>query len=120
MTLDDKFATGINWDLDGFSVSQTGASSGGLPASVSNSFFADQITGTFSRNGDIKAVISMLASQGKVSVISSPRIATMNNQKAVIKVGSDEFYATNLSSNTTTATATSTSQNVGMQSFSQV
>ena len=118
VTLDDKFASGINWNLDGFSIAQTGTpTDGGLPSAITSSFFADQITGTFTRNNSIEAVISMLASQGRVSVISSPRIATLNNQKAVIKVGSDEFYATDISSSTTTSTATTSTESVNMQSF---
>ncbi len=117
VTLDDKFASGINWNLDGLSIVQTGTAGGGLPSAATSSFFADQITGTFTRNNSIEAVVSLLASQGKVSVISSPRIATMNNQKAVIKVGSDEYYATNLSSATTTSTATTSTESVNMESF---
>src|SRR5581483_7504684 len=33
-----------------------------------------------------------LESQGEVQVLSSPRVSTVNNQKAVIKVGTDEFF----------------------------
>ena len=34
-------------------------------------------------------------------MLSSPRIATLNNQKAVLKVGNDEFFVTNITTNTT-------------------
>lgn len=115
VTLDDKFASGINWHIDGLDVVQTAR--GALPAAMSSSYFADQITGTFTRHNSFEAIISLLASQGRISVISSPRIATLNNQKAVIKVGSDQYYATNLASNTTTATATTTSNSVNMEAF---
>lgn len=53
--------------------------------------------------GDFDATINLLETQGSVQVLSSPRIATVNNQKAVIKVGSDEFFVTDISSNTVTA-----------------
>jgi MSHA biogenesis protein MshL len=53
------------------------------------------------------ALLNFLESQGTVHVLSSPRIATLNNQKAVIKVGTDEFFVTNVST-TTTASGTST------------
>jgi MSHA biogenesis protein MshL len=43
-----------------------------------------------------------------VQVLSSPRIATLNNQKAVLKVGTDEFFVTNITTNTTTTGTTST------------
>jgi MSHA biogenesis protein MshL len=53
--------------------------------------------------GDFEAAINLLETQGSVQILSSPRIATVNNQKAVIKVGSDEFFVTDISSNTITA-----------------
>ncbi len=40
------------------------------------------------------ALISFLETQGDVHVLSSPRIATLNNQKAVIKVGTEEPFIT--------------------------
>lgn len=49
------------------------------------------------------ALISFLETQGNVHVLSSPRIATLNNQKAVLKVGTDEFFVTNVSSNITSS-----------------
>jgi len=41
-------------------------------------------------------------------VLSSPRVATINNQKAVIKVGNDKFFVTNVSSNTNSSSGSST------------
>jgi MSHA biogenesis protein MshL len=49
------------------------------------------------------ALIDFLEAQGSVQVLSSPRIATLNNQKAVLKVGTDEFFITNVQSSTTTS-----------------
>ncbi|MBS3805789.1 MAG: pilus (MSHA type) biogenesis protein MshL, partial [Oleiphilaceae bacterium] len=46
--------------------------------------------------GDFTGVIDLLGRQGNVQILSSPRISTMNNQKAVIKVGSDEFFVTDI------------------------
>jgi MSHA biogenesis protein MshL len=48
------------------------------------------------------ALLNFLQTQGDVQVLSSPRIATINNQKAVLKVGSDELFITGITSNTTT------------------
>jgi MSHA biogenesis protein MshL len=48
------------------------------------------------------ALIEFLETQGSVQVLSSPRIATLNNQKAVLKVGTDEFFITNVSGGTAT------------------
>src|SRR5262249_7905242 len=51
------------------------------------------------------ALLEFLESQGSVQVLSSPRIATINNQKAVLKVGTDEFFITNITGGTTTTGA---------------
>jgi MSHA biogenesis protein MshL len=48
--------------------------------------------------GDFAAFIELLKTQGNVQVLSSPRVATLNNQKAIIKVGTDEFFVTDISS----------------------
>jgi len=42
------------------------------------------------------ALLNFLETQGTVNVLSSPRIATVNNQKAVLKVGSEEPFVTNI------------------------
>ena len=55
------------------------------------------------------AMLNFLESQGNVQVLSSPRIATLNNQKAVLKVGSDELFVTGISTTTTSGTAGTTS-----------
>ncbi len=59
---------------------------------------------------DFKAMIELLGTQGNVQVLSSPRIATMNNQKAVIKVGTDRFFVTDLNSSNTSGTDGSASE----------
>ena len=38
------------------------------------------------------AFLNYLSLQGQVTVLSSPRITTMNRQKAVIKIGRDNYY----------------------------
>jgi MSHA biogenesis protein MshL len=57
---------------------------------------------------NFSALLQFLETQGKVQVLSSPRVATINNQKAVLKVGTDEFFVTNIQSATTVATAAGT------------
>lgn len=64
------------------------------------------------------ALLNFLQTQGDVSVLSSPRIATLNNQKAVLKVGSDELFVTGITSNTTTTgTNTVTSPTLTLTPF---
>ena len=60
------------------------------------------------RANDFAALIRLLDTQGDVQVLSSPRVSTLNNQKAVIKVGTDEFFVTDVESDTDTTAATST------------
>ena len=69
------------------------------------------------RTSSFAALLEFLETQGTVSVLSSPRIATLNNQKAVLKVGTDEFFVTNVSTSTTTGTATTTTPSVTLQPF---
>ena len=60
------------------------------------------------QTSNFAALINFLETQGNLQVLSSPRIATLNNQKAVLKVGTDEFFVTNITTNTTTTGTTST------------
>ena len=75
------------------------------------------IFGLAFRTSSFAALLSFLETQGGVQVLSSPRIATLNNQKAVLKVGTDDFFVTNVSTTTTTGTASTTTPNVTLQPF---
>lgn len=83
-----------------------------LPTSFFGGAFALAVN-----TGDFDAFIELLESQGDARVLSSPRVSTVNNQKAVIKVGSDEFFVTGVQSNTTTGTATNTNNTVELTPF---
>lgn len=69
------------------------------------------------QTSNFAALIQFLETQGNVQVLSSPRIATLNNQKAVLKVGTDEFFVTNVTTTTTTGTSTTTTPSVTLQPF---
>ena len=58
--------------------------------------------------GDFNAFIELLETQGVTRVLSSPRVSTINNQKAVIKVGTDEFFVTGVTGRTATGAASTT------------
>ena len=66
---------------------------------------------------DFNAFIELLSVQGRTRVLSSPRVSTLHNQKAIIKAGSDEFFVTGVQSQTVTGTATSTSRDVQLTPF---
>jgi MSHA biogenesis protein MshL len=68
------------------------------------------------------AVLGFLETQGDVQTLSNPRVATLNNQKAVLKVGTDEFFVTNVSGGTaasTSSTTTSTGSTMPTVSLTQ-
>ncbi|KVW93356.1 secretin N-terminal domain-containing protein [Thiobacillus denitrificans] len=71
---------------------------GGLIPGPTGSLF-----GLAFNDGDFGAVINLIKSQGTVHVLSSPRIATINNQKAVLKVGTDDFFVTAVTGGTVAA-----------------
>ncbi len=101
--LSDSFQAGINWTQLG----KEGNSTFGLALDGAELSGVQGIGGVFSAAlsvGDFSGLLQLLETQGQVRVLSSPRISTLNNQKAVIKVGSDEFFVTDVSSTNTTTT----------------
>ncbi|MBI4808368.1 MAG: secretin N-terminal domain-containing protein [Nitrosomonadales bacterium] len=144
--LSDTFQTGVNWSafkngpnsaLSGGSISSgtTLANSGsltngiltGTPGSTLSSLAATSLpTGSIAgtmfglafQTSNFAALLNFLEGQGDVHVLSSPRIATLNNQKAVLKVGTDEFYVTEVTGGTqSTTTTTGTAPTVKVQPF---
>ncbi len=63
---------------------------------------AGSLFGFAFQTNNFAALISFLESQGSVHVLSSPRIAAVNNQKAVLKIGTDEFFVTGVTNNIST------------------
>ena len=78
------------------------------PGTGSGAFDFGGIFAIGARAEDFAALIRLLDTQGDVQVLSSPRVSTLNNQKAVIKVGTDEFFVTDIDTDTDTSAATST------------
>lgn len=117
--LSDSYSQGVNWEL----LDTIGGLKGGtasLGVSGNNVTNPEGLDGVFTASvavQDFTGIISLLENQGQVKVLSSPRIATVNNQKAVIKVGTDEFFVTNVTSTTTTGTSTTTTPSVTLTPF---
>jgi len=91
--LDDSHQAGVNWqsvvrEAKNLAPILTGIGAVGSVFSISAQW------------GDFAAVVELLETQGKTNILSSPRISTLNNQKAIIKIGSDEYFITDISSNT--------------------
>ena len=126
--LNKSSETGINWGLFRTSsngghtgligmapgVSLTGSSSNGnvtvTPGTgIVTSALGKGFYGLSVNAPNFSALLSFLETQGDVQVLSSPRVAALNNQKAVLKVGRDETFVTEIASNTTTSSSTTTS-----------
>ena len=63
------------------------------------------------------AYIEALSTQGKATVLSSPEVSTLNNQKAVIKAGDDEYFVTGVTANTLVGTVGSQTANLDLAPF---
>ena len=134
VTLSQSYQSGINWaafPTSGISGGFTNSALGTAGALAGSSFTADSGSRTLGAAGaglaatgtpggvfglavqtqNFAALLQFLESQGVVQVLSSPRIAAINNQKAVLKVGADELFVTNISppqTNTTGVAGTTT------------
>lgn len=116
----DGFEAGVNWSaIQGQLQLTRNVDAYELPADIIQASEATgEIFASIFRVENILDVISLLETQGNVQVLSSPRVSTVNNQKAVIRVGSDEFFVTGVSSNqTSTAATTTTTPNIELTSF---
>lgn len=149
VTLNDGFQAGINWSalttpgensvgisqINGGSL-QTGNYNTSVPGNPPPGNFSvingnvqlpsgvttTAIGGIFSmalRLGDFSAFLELLETQGDVNVLSSPRVSTVNNQKAMIKVGTEEFFLTDVSSSDSSNanTTTNTTQDITLTPF---
>jgi len=135
VTLNESAQTGINWAAIGtgkgypFGISsnygQATFPSGDFPFLNSTADFGvlnqaanSTLVGLAFQTDSFAALVRFLETQGQVQVLSSPRIAAINNQKAVLKVGVDEFFVTEISSTqSTTGTTTTPSTSVTTQPF---
>lgn len=121
VTLNDDYQQGINWQSALSNLRNTQfnlTTSGSVPANAVSAGLGG-VTAISFTNADFNGVINLLQTQGNAQVLSSPRVTAMNNQKAVIKVGQDEYFVTDVTSNTTIAGtgATTTSPNISLQPF---
>lgn len=120
VALDDGYQQGINWSEVVSNVGSTSLTFSNTAASIGNEITASLggVTSLSFLNQDFSGVISLLSTQGNVQVLSSPRVTAINNQKAVIKVGDDEYFVTDVSSqNTITSTTTSVVPNIELTPF---
>lgn len=142
--LSDSFQTGINWakfsggdkrlavgvvapntSLNGGTSAISGSPLGtgvtslpGKGGAISATDLGKGFFGLAFQSADFAALLSFLETQGDVHVLSNPRIATVNNQKAVLKVGTDDYFVTGVSTTTTTSgTGNVVTPNITLQPF---
>ena len=110
IALNAKYQSGINWNIFGFKQGVQQVTDNSINQLVTPTIndnlpnFTNIFTLDISSGNAFNSVIDLLNTQGKVDVLSSPHISTINNQKAVIKVGEDQFFVTNVKSNVVSST----------------
>ncbi|MGK0380842.1 MAG: MSHA biogenesis protein MshL, partial [Flavobacteriales bacterium] len=120
VALNDGYQQGINWGQilanSGSTDFQFSNSAGAIGNSISAAL--GNVTSLSFINKDFSGVLSLLSTQGNVQVLSSPRVTAINNQKAVIKVGDDEYFVTDVSSQSTiSSSTTSVTPNIELTPF---
>ena len=98
VALNDDYSLGIDWnriDLGTVDAATGNLSLQNIISIPAGGFTAKAVTTTLSFvGGSFDAVLTALHEQGEVRVISQPRLLTMNNQPALIKVARDESFFT--------------------------
>ncbi|ERB65808.1 pilus (MSHA type) biogenesis protein MshL [Vibrio coralliilyticus OCN008] len=118
VTLSDGYQQGIDWSKaftsngTNYTIGQGTPTTTGTPATLPGLDTIGTLLGGQTNlvisSGSFDAVISFMATQGDLNVLSSPRVTASNNQKAVIKVGTDSYFVTDFSTNVDTSSTTST------------
>ena len=87
--LTEEFAAGIDWTAVFSSASRSVTGTQRLAPMVS----AGVVVGV--ETEDFSALVRALSTQGRVNVLSSPRVVAMNNEPAIMRVGTqDVFFVT--------------------------
>lgn len=111
-TVDNRLVNGSQIGLPGFSGGTAVlANTVALPAAGAGLF------GLAFANDGFQAVLGFLETQGDIQILSSPRIATLNNQKAVLKVGAEDFFVTSVTGGSNSSTSTGTTGTTTMPSI---
>jgi MSHA biogenesis protein MshL len=101
VTLDDNHQDGVNWE----SIVREGVNKAKLLTAVGGVMDPTTFASIFTLGGnagDFRAFVELMGTQGKTNILSSPRISTLNNQTAIIKVGQDEYFAYDIQTGNTT------------------
>ncbi|WP_417441685.1 pilus (MSHA type) biogenesis protein MshL [Idiomarina sp.] len=102
VTLNDGYQQGINWsDMASSSAGFDVEFNGVTPSNATSAAIGGLFGLTYEDPANnFTGMIEMLQTQGTVQVLSNPRVSASNNQKAVIKIGEDEYFVTDVTSRT--------------------
>lgn len=117
VTLNNQYEMGIDWRIFGATLNAINNFPG---TDIKLDDFPDAFQIEINWNQSFQTTIRALETQGNVQVLSSPRVAAMNNQIAMIKVGTDEFFVTNVNSTQNVSTSglgTNPTQDVDLTPF---
>lgn len=139
VSLNEEFQAGVNWsafggaknryaigaanpgaylDTNGSITTSTAGVLPGAGGALAATALGQGFFGLAFQTANFASLLNFLETQGNVQVLSSPRIASINNQKAVLKVGTDEFFVTSVSSTvTSTGTSNVTTPTIDLQPF---
>ena len=120
VVLNNHYQFGIDWKILGADLNALDEKRQPFPGTnIDNTLFPIAFTALIKWHPEtFTSKIRALETQGNVQLLSSPRISTLNNQKAVIKVGTDEFFVTGVSTSETISGSTTTpTQDVQLTPF---
>lgn len=119
VTLNDGYQQGINWKNITRSIGSGAVTIANAAATIGNNITTElggQTTITIG-DGQFESVLNFLETQGDLNVLSSPRVTAANNQKAMIKVGGDEYFVTNISFSDATGDNSKSGPNIELTPF---
>ncbi len=95
VNLNDNYSLGINWDKINFYGTSGNFALSNIITAPFGGFIAKAATTTISfADGSFDGVLEALQEQGEIQVVSQPRVVTLNNQPALIKVATDQPFFT--------------------------
>ena len=102
VALKDEFSYGMQWFIE-----HGDGGDGSSAAIIGDSLSFAQTFSYTAVSGDVRAILGLLASDGRVNVLSSPSILVRNNHKASIRVGDQQPISTAVLNETGTIIASS-------------
>jgi MSHA biogenesis protein MshL len=87
--LDDETQTGINWNILNLNsdISSIGLSTLDAAQHISDDFFQFTLD-----SKHVSGVIEAISTSGDINTVSTPKITTLNNQKAVVRIVTEQIF----------------------------